>query len=383
MQADWTGIARVSASEDRETQSSTLTSTQQRDTMLFSYLYLILAQGEVTAMKNLMNQPEHYVDETLKGIYSAHPTRYCATGENLRALIRAGTGGAPRVAVVTGGGSGHLPVFLGYVGEGLLAGCAVGNVFASPPASTIETVARAVHCEQGVLFVYGNYQGDVMNFEMAEEMAESSDIKVESVVINDDVAVEDSTYTAGRRGVGGTVLVEKLCGAAAERGASLQKVTDLCKRCNDDVRSMGMALTSCTVPAAGEPTFDLGEDEMEIGIGIHGEPGRKRMEIEPADKVVERLMEPILEDLPFKEGDDVLLFMNSMGGTPLLELYLAYRKAADIAEQHGLRVVRNLVGPYITSLEMAGISITMMRMNDKRVELWDAPVHTPGLRWGM
>lgn len=333
-------------------------------------------------MKKLINNPEDVVRESLKGMATAHPdmieVHYDPTY-----VVRADGVPDGKVGILSGGGSGHEPMHNGFVGHGMLDGACPGEVFTSPTPDQMQAATEALDAGAGVLHIVKNYTGDVMNFEMAEEMAEASDIKVESVVINDDVAVEDSTYTAGRRGVGGTVLIEKLCGAAAERGASLQEVTDLCKRCNDDVRSMGMALTSCTVPTAGEPTFDLGENEMEIGIGIHGEPGRKRMEIEPADKVVERLMMPIIEDLPFEDGDDVLLFMNSMGGTPLIELYLAYRKAAEIAEQNGLRVVRNLVGPYITSLEMAGISITLMRMNEERVELWDAPVHTPGLRWGM
>jgi dihydroxyacetone kinase-like protein len=222
-----------------------------------------------------------------------------------------------------------------------------------------------------------------MNFEMAADLARAEGIEVESVIIDDDVAVQDSLYTAGRRGVGSTVLAEKLCGAAAEQGRSLKEVADVCRKVKDWGRSMGMALTSCTVPHVGRPTFDLPEDEMEIGIGIHGEPGRTRMKLKPADEIVEMLMEPIIKDIPYKPGDEVLLFVNGMGGTPLIELYIVYRKAHQIATQHGLKVVRNLIGSYITSLEMAGTSITLLKMDEDMIKLWDAPVKTPGLRWGM
>jgi dihydroxyacetone kinase-like protein len=234
-----------------------------------------------------------------------------------------------------------------------------------------------------VLYIVKNYTGDVMNFDMAQELAVMEGIQVESVLVDDDVAVENSLYTAGRRGVGSTVLIEKLCGAAAESGWPLQEVSALARKANDWGRSMGMALTSCTVPHVGKPTFDLPEDQMEIGIGIHGEPGRLRAPIAPADEIVARLMEPILSDLPFQAGDPVLLFVNSMGGTPLVELYIVYRKAHEIASQRGLKVVRILVGPYITSLEMAGTSITLMKMDEEMVRLWDMPVHTPSLRWGI
>jgi dihydroxyacetone kinase-like protein len=233
-----------------------------------------------------------------------------------------------------------------------------------------------------VLHIVKNYTGDIMNFEMAAELARAEGIEVEAVVTDDDVAVQDSLWTAGRRGVGITVIAEKMCGAAAEQGKSLQYVTDICKKVNGQGRSMGMALTSCTVPHVGKPTFDLPEDEMEIGIGIHGEPGRKRMKIKPADEITEMLMEPIIKDLPYKAGDEVLLFVNGMGGTPPIELYIVYRKAYEIAAKHGLKVVRNLVGPYITSLEMAGTSITMLKMDDELTKLWDFPVLTAGLRWG-
>jgi dihydroxyacetone kinase-like protein len=242
---------------------------------------------------------------------------------------------------------------------------------------------KMVNGGKGVLHIVKNYTGDIMNFEMAADLARAEGIEVEAVVTNDDVAVQDSLYTAGRRGVGITVIAEKMCGAAAEQGRSLKEVADICRKVNGWGRSMGMALTSCTVPHAGKPTFDLPEDEMEIGIGIHGEPGRTRMKLKPADEITAMLMEPIITDLPYKAGDNVLLFVNGMGGTPLVELYIVYRKAYEIAAKAGLKVVRNLVGPYITSLEMAGCSITLLKMDDDLAKLWDAPVKTPGLRWGV
>jgi len=258
-----------------------------------------------------------------------------------------------------------------------------GAVFTSPTPDQMQAATQAVAGERGALLIVKNYTGDVMNFDLAAEIIRADGIPVESVIIDDDVAVKDSTWTAGRRGVGGTVLAEKICGAAAEAGQSLDQVRDLCKRVNSQVRSMGMALTSCTVPHIGKPTFDLPEDEMEFGVGIHGEPGRERMKLLPADEIVDRLMEPILSDLPFKAGDEVLLFVNGMGGTPLLELYIVYRKAAEIAARAGLNVARNLVGLYITSLEMAGASITLLKLDSEMIRLWDAPVHTAALRKGI
>jgi len=333
-------------------------------------------------MKKLINASDHVVRESLEGFAAAH-SDLVSVHFDPTYVVRADGVPDGKVGILSGGGSGHEPMHNGFVGRGMLDAACPGEVFTSPTPDQMLAATEAAHGGAGVLHIVKNYTGDVMNFEMAAEMGEDQGIDVQSVVIDDDVAVQDSTYTAGRRGVGGTVLIEKICGAAADAGHSLQEIADLCRRCNEEVRSMGMALTSCTVPSAGEPTFDLGEDEMEIGIGIHGEPGRKRMDLKPADEVVEMLMEPILEDLPFEDGDDVLLFVNGMGGTPMLELYLAYRKAAEIAEAHGLSVVRNLVGPYITSLEMAGMSITMLRVDDALVDFWDAPVHTPGLRWGV
>jgi dihydroxyacetone kinase-like protein len=286
-----------------------------------------------------------------------------------------------KVALVSGGGSGHEPLHGGFVGRGMLDAACPGAVFTSPTPDQMLEAAKAVYGGAGVLYLVKNYTGDVMNFEMAAELAVAEGLDVASVIIDDDVAVKDSTWTAGRRGVGTTVLAEKICGGAAEAGLPLDKVADLARKVNGQGRSMGMALSACTVPHAGKPSFELGEAEMEIGIGIHGEPGRQRMPLESADRITERLMEPILADLPFRSGDNVLLFVNGMGGTPSLELCIVYRKACEIARRHGLKVVRNLVGSYITSLEMAGCSITLLKLDDDMVRFWDAPVVAPALRW--
>jgi len=293
---------------------------------------------------------------------------------------------APRqgkVGVISGGGSGHEPMHGGFVGRGMLDAACPGAVFTSPVPDQMLAATQAVDGGAGVLHIVKNYTGDIMNFELAAELARAEGIDVEAVVIADDVAVKDSLYTAGRRGVGGTVLAEKIVGAAAEEGADLATVKALCEKVQDNVRSMGMALTSCTVPAAGKPTFDIGDDEMEIGIGIHGEPGRERRKLAPADEITEALATPILDDLPFQSGDRVLAFVNGMGGTPLLELYVVYRKLAEMLDGRGVTIARNLVGNYITSLEMAGCSITLLKLDDELTRLWDAPVNTPALRWGV
>src|SRR5512146_2746760 len=297
-------------------------------------------------------------------------------------VLRKGGAVKGKVGVISGGGSGHEPMHGGFVGKGMLDAACPGAVCTSPVPDQMLAATKAVNGGAGVLHIVKNYTGDIMNFEMAADLGRAEGMEVEAVVTDDDVAVKDSLYTAGRRGVGVTVLAEKLCGAAAEQKRSLKEVADVCRKAKDWGRSMGMALTSCTVPHVGKPTFDLPEDQMEIGIGIHGEPGRQRLPMKPADEIVEMLMEPIITDIPYKAGDEVLLFVNGMGGTPLVELYIIYRKAYEIATRHGLKVVRNLIGPYITSLEMAGTSITMLKMDDQLLKLWDAPVKTPGLRWG-
>ena len=333
-------------------------------------------------MKKLINHPEDVVREELEGLAFAHPELIKVHFDpNYIARVEAPV--KDKVALVSGGGSGHEPMHGGFVGFGMLDAACPGAVFTSPTPDQMLEATKAVDGGKGVLYIVKNYTGDVMNFEMAADLARMEGIQVESVVIDDDVAVQNSLYTAGRRGVGSTVLAEKICGAAAEQGRSLSEVADICHKVNHFGRSMGMALTSCTVPHAGKPTFDLPEDEMEIGIGIHGEPGRRRMDLKPADEIVQMLIEPVISDLPYKSGDEVLLFVNSMGGTPLIELYIAYRQAHQMAIKHGLKVVRNLIGAYITSLEMAGVSITLLKLDEDLKSLWDAPVHTPGIRWGM
>jgi dihydroxyacetone kinase-like protein len=333
-------------------------------------------------MKKLINKPENVVREALEGIAIAH-SDLVKVHYGPDFIMRADGPIQGKVGVISGGGSGHEPMHGGFVGMGMLDAACPGAVFTSPTPDQMLEATKAVSGGAGVLHIVKNYTGDIMNFEMAAELARAEGIDIESVVTDDDVAVKDSLYTAGRRGVGVTVLAEKLCGAAAEQKRSLKEVADVCRKAKNYGRSMGMALTSCTVPHAGKPTFDLPEDQMEIGIGIHGEPGRVRMPLKSADEITEMLMEPIISDIPYKSGDEVLMFVNGLGGTPLIELYIVYRKAHEIATKHGLKVVRTLVGPYITSLEMAGTSITLLKMDADMLKLWDAPVKTPGLRWGI
>ncbi|MDR0533658.1 MAG: dihydroxyacetone kinase subunit DhaK [Verrucomicrobiales bacterium] len=332
-------------------------------------------------MKKLINSPEHLVVESMEGFVAAHLDLVQAHF-NPNYIIRADAPVKKKVAIISGGGSGHEPMHGGYVGEGMLDAACPGAVFTSPTPDQMYEASKAAHGGAGVLHIVKNYTGDVLNFEMAADLLRADGIEVESVIIDDDVAVKDSLYTAGRRGVGATVLAEKITGGAAAAGWGLKDVADICRKVNANARSMGVALTSCTVPHVGKPTFDLPEDQYELGIGIHGEPGRTRLPLESADKIVERMMEPIISDLPFKSGDEVLLFVNGMGGTPVLELYVLYRKAQQLAAKAGLKVVRNLVGPYMTSLEMAGASITLLKLDDTLKKYWDAPVNTPALRWG-
>ena len=332
-------------------------------------------------MKKLINDPVKVVSESISGLGAAHPDLVTVHHEP-DYVVRADAPVAGKVGLVSGGGSGHEPMHVGFVGPGMLDAACPGAVFTSPTPDQMLAATKAVDGGAGVLHIVKNYTGDVMNFEMAADLAKAESLEVRSVVVNDDVAVEDSLYTAGRRGVGTTVLAEKICGAAAEDGWDLDSVTELCARVNANGRSMGMALTSCMTPQAGEPTFDLGDDEMEIGIGIHGEPGRRRVPMGNAQQIAEMLVTPIVEDLPFAEGDDVLAFVNGMGGTPDVELYLMYREVATLLEDRGISISRSLVGSYITSLEMAGCSITLLKLDDESRRLWDAPVETASLRWG-
>jgi phosphoenolpyruvate---glycerone phosphotransferase subunit DhaK len=333
-------------------------------------------------MKKLINQPTTVVSDALSGIAAAHPELRV---DHERKVIYRGDSPVPgKVGLISGGGSGHEPLHGGFVGVGMLDAACAGEVFTSPTPDQMYEATKLVDAGAGVLHIVKNYTGDILNFEMAAEMAgEDAGVKVETIVTNDDVAVADSLYTAGRRGVGVTVLLEKICGGAAEAGADLASVAAIARKVNGWGRSMGVALTSCTVPAAGKPTFELAETEMEIGIGIHGEPGRYREPLGTAAEIAERLLEPIVTDLPYERGDSVLAFVNGMGGTPLLELYVMFAEVSRILEGHGISIERSLVGPYITSLEMAGCSITLLKLDEELVRLWDAPVRTAALRWGM
>jgi phosphoenolpyruvate---glycerone phosphotransferase subunit DhaK len=333
-------------------------------------------------MKKLINSPELLVAEATEGFGLAYAELVSVHFDPIY-IVRKVAPRREKVGLVSGGGSGHEPMHGGFVGHGMLDAACPGAIFTSPTPDQMFAATKAVDGGRGVLHLVKNYTGDVMNFEMAAELSRAEGIEVEAIVINDDVAVKDSLYTAGRRGVGTTVLAEKLCGAAAEKGANLKELAMLGGRVNDQGRSMGMALTSCIVPHSGKPTFDLPADEMEIGIGIHGEPGRQRAKLTSADEITEMLLNPILEDLPFKSGDEVLLFVNGMGGTPLLELFVVYRKAQEILAGKRIKIVRNLVGSYITSLEMAGTSLTLLKLDNELTGLWDAPVCTPALRWGI
>ncbi|MBE9170796.1 dihydroxyacetone kinase subunit DhaK [Pleurocapsales cyanobacterium LEGE 06147] len=357
-------------------------------------------------MKKLINHPDDFVRESLEGMAVAHSDLIKVHFEP-NFIYRTDVPVPNKVALISGGGSGHEPLHGGFVGMGMLDAACPGEIFTSPTPDQMLEAAKVVSSGAGILNIVKNYSGDVMNFELAAELALSEGMRVLNILIDDDVAVQDSLYTQGRRGVGTTVLAEKICGAAAERGYELKQLAHLCRQVNINGRSMGIALTSCTPPAKGSLMFELGEKEIEMGIGIHGEPGRKRMPLRSADEITEMLALSIIEDaaytrtlrewdeekeewveieiidLPFKKGDRVLAFVNSMGGTPLSELYIIYRKLAQICEQKGLQIVRSLIGPYITSLEMQGCSITLLKLNDELIKLWDAPVKTPALRWGI
>lgn len=357
-------------------------------------------------MKKLINNPDDVVRESLEGMAAAHPDLLKVHFDPYF-IYRADAAVQGKVAVISGGGSGHEPMHGSFVGIGMLDAACPGEVFTSPTPDQMLEAAKMVNGGAGVLNIVKNYSGDVMNFEMAAELAHSEGIQVLNILIDDDVAVKDSLYTQGRRGVGTTIFAEKICGAAAQEGYDLKQLAELCRKVNINGRSIGLALTSCTVPAKGSPTFQLGDDEMEFGIGIHGEPGRQRLPLKSADEITEMLAISIIEDLaytrtvrewdadkgewteleltdpPFQSGDSVLAFVNSMGGTPLSELYIVYRKLVEICQKKGLQIVRNLVGPYITSLDMQGCSITLLKLDDELIRCWDAPVKTPSLRWGM
>ena len=335
----------------------------------------------IGSMRKFLNDPNAVVKESLAGLAKAHPDliRYDAAAQ---ILVRPDAPQKGKVSIISGGGSGHEPMHGGFVGYGMLDAACPGEVFNSPVPDQMLAATKAVDGGAGVVHIVKNYTGDVLNFKMAAEEAADDGIKVESVLIDDDVAVQDSLYTAGRRGVGATVLAEKIAGAAAERGDSLEKVAAVARRVNERARSFGVALSSCTPPAKGSPMFDLPEGEMEFGIGIHGEPGRRRGPIVSAAEIADVMVEAVVSDLRAPSGTNVLAFVNGMGGTPQIELYLLYNEIDERLRKAGLTPTRNLVGTYITSLEMAGASITVLELDDELTTLWDAPVQTPALRWG-
>lgn len=330
-------------------------------------------------MKKFVNDPADVLAEALRGIQAAHP-EVRVDAEN-RVILRAEPTRAGKVALVSGGGSGHEPMHGGFVGRGMLDAAAAGEVFTSPTPDQVLAATQAVDAGAGVLHIVKNYTGDVLNFEMAAELAAAEGVEVESVLVADDVAVQDSTWTAGRRGTGTTVILEKIVGARAEEGADLAAVADLARRVAAAGRSMGVALTSCTVPAAGRPTFELPDDEMEVGVGIHGEPGRSRVKLASAHEIAALLVDPIVHDFGEPVGPAIVL-LSGLGATPLIEQYLLYGEIAPLLGAAGVEVQRVLIGDYITSLDMAGASLTVVKADDEMLRLWDAPVVTPGLRWG-
>ncbi|GHJ48356.1 dihydroxyacetone kinase subunit DhaK [Catellatospora sp. TT07R-123] len=332
-------------------------------------------------MKKFINHPDAVVREALVGLAAAHPDlRVDLDGQY---VVRAGAPLAGKVGLVSGGGSGHEPMHAGFVGLGMLDAACPGEVFTSPVPDQILAASKAVDGGAGVVHIVKNYTGDVMNFQLAAEMAGDEGIDVQTILVNDDVAVEDSTWTAGRRGTGATMLVEKIAGALAETGASAVAVAEVGTRVNEASGSFAIALTACTTPSAGRPGFDLPEDEMEVGVGIHGEPGRRREKLRPARDIAAMSLEAIMAAKPVSAGEDVIVLMNGLGGTPLIELYLLYGEVAGMLESAGVRIARNLVGNYVTSLDMAGMSLTVCRADPQLLQLWDAPVRTPALRWGV
>lgn len=330
-------------------------------------------------MKKIINHPEQVVQEMLEGLVLAYPNELKLL-EGTSVIVRQDAPVQNKVGVISGGGSGHEPAHAGYVGKGMLDAAVCGEVFTSPTPDQIFEAIKAVNSGKGVFLVIKNYTGDVMNFEMAAELAEAEGIPVESVIVNDDVAVEDSTYTTGRRGIAGTVFVHKIAGAKAEQGASLAEIKAVAEKVVNNVRSMGMALTPCTVPAAGKPGFELGENEMEVGIGIHGEPGIERKPIATADEIAETLTSHILEDMQLNENDEVAVMINGMGATPEMELFIVNRKVQQLLKEKGINVHETFVGNYMTSLEMAGCSVTLLKLDEELKELLAAPANTPAFK---
>ncbi|WP_017557242.1 dihydroxyacetone kinase subunit DhaK [Nocardiopsis baichengensis] len=332
-------------------------------------------------MKKFLNTPESYLSDALAGLAAAHPELSVDTENGV--VARASGPVEGKVGLVSGGGSGHEPLHSGFVGEGMLDAACPGEVFTSPVPDGFLAGVKAADSGRGTVLVVKNYTGDVMNAQMAAELADDEGLRVEQVLVNDDVAVEDSTFTAGRRGTGATVFVEKIAGAAAARGDGIEEVAEIGRRVNAASRSFAVALTACTVPTAGRPGFDLPEGEIEVGVGIHGEPGRRREKLRSAREIVGDMVEAILQDRPLESGDETIVMVNGMGGTPLSELYLVYGELARVFADKGITIARNLVGDYVTSLDMEGCSITVCRVEEGFLPLWDAAVNTPALRWGV
>ncbi len=328
-------------------------------------------------MRKIINDPKDFVDEMLEGILAAHPGQLKSTGNDLRCIIRSDEKKPGKVTISTGGGSGHLPVFLGYVGKGMIDGCAVGGVFASPSAEQMLNVTRAIDSGAGVLYIYGNYSGDIINFDMAAEMADTEDIKVESVIAADDVASSPKGKEDKRRGVAGIFYMYKIAGACAEEMAPLDKVISVAQKVKDNTRTMGVGLSPCIIPEVGKPTFEMEEGEMEIGIGIHGEAGMGKGKLETADKIVEKIMEQIIGDLPYRSGDEVSVLINGLGATPLEELYIVYGKVNKILKGSGITVFNPYIGEFATSMEMAGMSITLLKLDDELKKYLKKEARTP------
>jgi len=330
-------------------------------------------------VKKIINNPENVVNEMLEGIVKAHP-EYVKRVEGFDVLIRANGPVKGKVALVSGGGSGHEPSHGGFVGEGMLDGAVAGEVFTSPTPDQVFEAVKGVDGGKGVLLVVKNYTGDIMNFEMAGELAEAEGIKVDSVVVNDDVAVEDSTWTTGRRGIAGTIFIHKIAGAAAEKGMDLPEVKRIAEKVISNVRSMGMSLTPCTVPAAGKPGFELAEDEMEVGLGIHGEPGTHKEKIKPANEITKDLMDKIFDDIEIKKNEEVAVLINGLGGTPLMELYIVNNEVDKLLKEKSIKIHKTIVGNFMTSLEMAGFSISILKLDDELKELLDCKADTPAFK---
>ncbi len=328
-------------------------------------------------MKKFVNNAEDYVDEMLEGLYTAHPDMVTYINDDMRCLVKAGEKKQGKVALATGGGSGHLPLFLGYVGEGMLDGCAIGGVFQSPSAEQMYELTKEIDTGAGALYIYGNYSGDIINFEMAAEMAEMDDIRVLNLTGKDDVASKKKGEEDKRRGVAGIFFVFKCAGAAAEAMLSLDEVMRVAQKAVDNVRTMGVAFTPCTIPEVGKPSFTLDDNEMEIGMGIHGEPGVRRGELIEADKIVDEMLEPILNDLPYVSGDEVAVLINGLGATPLEEQYIIYRRVAQVLKGKGIKIVKNYIGEFATSMEMTGASISLLKLDEELKAYLLKPAQTP------